>query len=147
MATRLELPVLSCPIRVERFDPVARTAVIHRRVERGVEVVNVRLPVLLTVEKEIADVQRAPLPNIIRAVTWQPELWSASAPVAFDPAQIGIKGSPTIVGAAHTPSLKKAGARVSANPETIGEAVAAAVAAARAAGVLVEGPRPEAIHD
>ena len=46
-------------------------------------------------------------------------------------------GSPTIVGAAHTPSLKKAGERVTANPGAPAEAVAAALAAARTAGVLV----------
>ena len=136
VATRMDVPLLSCAIKVERFDPVARTAVIHRRVERGIEVVNVRLPVLLTVEKEIAAVRRAPLANMIRAVNFTPELWSASAPVAFDPAQIGIKGSPTIVGAAHTPSLKKAGERVTANPGAPAEAVSAALAAARTAGVL-----------
>lgn len=136
VATRLGIPVLTCAIKVERFDPVAGFAVVVRRVEKGVEALQVRLPALLTVEKEIAAIQRAPLPNILRALKFEPELWTASAPVAFDAAQIGIKGSPTIVGNAHTPAVKKAGAKVTLNGDAPAEAVAAALAAARAAGAL-----------
>jgi electron transfer flavoprotein beta subunit len=51
---------------------VARTAIVHRRVEQGIEVLETTLPALLTVEKEIAAIARAPCP------TW-------SAPPAIDP--------------------------------------------------------------
>ncbi len=112
VATRLGVPLLSYAIAVEALDPVTRTAVVHRRTERGVEVLRTALPALLTVEKEIASENRAPLANMIRAARYQPELWSASEPVAFDVVKIGIKGSPTIVGKAYTPPPKKAGASV-----------------------------------
>jgi electron transfer flavoprotein beta subunit len=63
-------------------------------------------------------------------------VWSASAPVAFDVAQIGIKGSPTIVGNAHTPPLKKAGPAVNIAEKSVEGAIAEAMAAIEKAGVL-----------
>jgi len=131
VATRLNVPLITYAVKVEKFDPKNRTAIIHRKVERGVEILQTTLPALLTVEKEIAEVQRAPLPNIIRAAQYQPEMWTASAPVAFDVAQIGIKGSPTIVGSAGTPPLKKAGAKVTASEKGVAETVKMALAEVR----------------
>lgn len=136
VATRLELPLITCAVKVERFDPAAGTIVVHRKTERGVEVLEARLPALLTVEKEIAEVQRAPLPNVVRALQYKPELWSAAEPVPFDPAQIGIKGSPTIVGNAHTPALKKAGAKTVVAEKGLDACVAEALAAVEKAAVL-----------
>ncbi|HMR66917.1 MAG TPA: electron transfer flavoprotein subunit beta/FixA family protein [Anaerolineae bacterium] len=109
VATRLNLPLISYAIGLDSFDPVARTAVIRRKIEQGVGWVQTPLPALLTVEKEIAPVKRAPLPQLIRAARYWPEIWSASEPVAFDPARIGIKGSPTIVGKAFTAPSRGAG--------------------------------------
>jgi electron transfer flavoprotein beta subunit len=136
VATRLGLPLITCACAIESFDLDNRVAVIHRRVERGIEVLQTPLPALLTVEKEIAPISRAPLPNIIRAAKYTPEMWSAAAPVAFDVTQIGIKGSPTIVGNAHTPPLKKAGPAVSITDKGVDGAIAEAIAAIDKAGVL-----------
>jgi electron transfer flavoprotein beta subunit len=136
VATRLNVPLITCACAIESFDLEQCSAVIHRRVERGIEVLQTPLPALLTVEKEIAPISRAPLPNIIRAAKYQPEVWSASAPVAFDVAQIGIKGSPTIVGNAHTPPLKKAGPAVNIAEKSVEGAIAEAMAAIEKAGVL-----------
>ena len=79
---------------------------------------------------------RAPLPNLIRAARYTPETWTASEPVAFDPARIGIKGSPTIVGKAYTPPPKKAGGQVAVAEKGLEAAVAEALAKIRAAGVI-----------
>jgi electron transfer flavoprotein beta subunit len=128
VATRLGVPLVSYAVEVEAFDPVARTAVLHRRTEWGIEVVKTALPALLTVEKEIAPIGRAPLANLIRAARYQPEVWSAAAPVAFDVAQIGIKGSPTIVGRAYTPPPKKAGEILAVSEKGLEASVAAVVA-------------------
>jgi electron transfer flavoprotein beta subunit len=136
VATRLGVPLISYAVAVESFDPVARTAVVHRRTERGVEVLHTTLPALLTVEKEIASESRAPLANLIRAARYQPELWSASEPVAFDVAKIGIKGSPTIVGKAYTPPPRKAGASVKVADKGVHETVTLALGEIGKAGVL-----------
>jgi electron transfer flavoprotein beta subunit len=132
VATRLELPLISCAIAVDELDLAAHSMIVRRRTERGIEVLRTALPAVLTVEKEIAEVRRAPLPNIVRAARYQPELWTASAPVAFDVTQIGIKGSPTIVGNAHTPALRAAGPRFSVVEQGLHAAVAHALAQAQA---------------
>ncbi len=112
VATRLNVPLISYAVHLESIDPAAGEAVVHRLTERGVEVLKTRLPALLTVEKEITPVARAPLANMIRAARYQPELWSASEPVEFEADKIGIKGSPTIVGKAYTPPPKEPGEMV-----------------------------------
>lgn len=109
VATRLNLPLVSDAVHVEAVDTEKGSITVHRKTERGIEVLEARLPALLTVEKDIASVARSPLPNIIKAVQYQPEMWSSQEPVAFDPSRIGIKGSPTVVGKAYTPSPREAG--------------------------------------
>jgi electron transfer flavoprotein beta subunit len=47
--------------------------------------------------------------------------------VAFDPAQIGIKGSPTVVSKAYTPSPKEAGEMVQVSERGTADAVAYAL--------------------
>jgi len=142
VATRLNVPLLSCAIQIEAFDPTARTAIVHRRIEQGIEVLETTLPALLTVEKEIAAVGRAPLPNLIRAARYQPEIWSADAPVLFDAGQIGIKGSPTIVGKAFTPSPKDPGEMVHVTEAGLAAAVSTALARIAAASVVQGLPLP-----
>jgi len=136
VATRLNVPLISYAVAIESFDPETRTAVIHRKIERGIEVLETRLPALLTVEKEIAPVKRAPLPNLIKAARYQPELWTAETPVPFDPNQIGLKGSPTIVGKAFTPSPRGAGEVVSAADKGLQETVAYALAKLSQVGII-----------
>lgn len=127
VATRLGVSLVSYAVNVESVDPEARTAVIHRQTETGVEVLQTDLPVLLTVEKEITPVARAPLSNLIKAANYQPEIWSAAEPVEFDRTKIGIKGSPTIVGKAYTPPPKEPGAVVTVAETGLSETVALAL--------------------
>ena len=123
VATRLDVPCISYAVEVESVDPEAGEAVIRRRTERGIEVLKTSLPVLLTVEKEIAPIARAPLANIIHAVKYETEVWTASEPVPFDPGQIGIKGSPTIVGKAFTPPPPEPGPKVNIEEQGLSASV------------------------
>lgn len=136
VATRLGVPLITYAIAIETFDPHARTAVVHRKTERGIEVFQTTLPALLTVEKEIAPVSRAPLPNLIRAAHYQPEIWTATEPVMFNPDEIGIKGSPTIVGKAYTPPPKQAGQKLNVSDKGLSEIVAEAIGQISRAGVV-----------
>lgn len=136
VATRLNVPLISYAVAIESFDPEKRMAVVHRKIERGIELLETRLPALLTVEKEISPVKRAPLPNLIKAARYQPELWTAETPVLFDPDQIGLKGSPTIVGKAFTPSPRGAGEVVSAVDKGLQETVAYALAQLSQVGIV-----------
>ena len=136
VATRLNVPLITYATAIESFDPAARTAVVHRKTERGIEVLQTALPALLTVLMEIAPFQRAPLPNIIRAVHYKPETWTGTQPVAFDPDKVGIKGSPTIVGRAYTPAARQAGGIVDASETGVAACVEQALREIRKAGVF-----------
>lgn len=128
VATRLQLPLITYAMLIEAFDPIGRTAIIHRRIEQGVEVLQTSLPALLTVEKAIAPIKRAPLPRLIDAAGYQPEVWNADAPVAFDLAQVGLKGSPTVVSKAFPPTPRAGGVIVALETVGLNEAVAQALA-------------------
>ena len=136
VATRLEVPLISYATHIDSFDPDTRTAVVHRKTERGIEVLQTRLPALLTVEKEITPVKRAPLANMIKAVRYQPEVWSSAEPAPFDPEQIGIKGSPTIVGRAFTPPPRQAGGIVRVSETGLQACVKQALQQISASGVV-----------
>jgi len=136
VAARLQVPLLSNAVEIESFDPVARKAVVHRKIEQGIEVIETSLPALLTVEKEIAAVKRAPLPNLINAARYKPELWTGDTPVRFDPEHVGIKGSPTIVGKAFTPTPREAGAILSVAEKGLSGAVTDALAMIAQSGVI-----------
>ncbi|MCL4294819.1 MAG: electron transfer flavoprotein subunit beta/FixA family protein [Anaerolineae bacterium] len=136
VATRLGVPLITYAVAVEAFDPETRTALVHRKTERGIEVWQTALPALLTVEKEIAEISRAPLPNLVKAAHYQPEIWSSTEPVPFEPNKIGIKGSPTIVGKAFTPPPKQAGETVPVTDKGLTESVAYALEQIGRVGVV-----------
>ncbi len=136
VATRLEVPCIGYAIEVESFDPEKREAVVHRRTERGIEVLRTSLPVLLTVEKEISPIARAPLANIIRAAEYEVEVWSSESPVTFEPSQIGIKGSPTIVGKAYTPPPPEPGPKVDVSETGLAPSVSHALQEIDKSGVI-----------
>ena len=124
VATRLGVPLITYAVSIEEFDPEARLAVVHRRTERGIEVLKTTLPALLTVEKEIAPVRFAPLPNLIRAATYEPEVWTSESPIPFERDTIGLRGSPTVVAKAYTPPPKEPGECIVVADKGLREAVA-----------------------
>jgi len=136
VATRLGVTLITYAVAIEEFDPKTRVAVVHRKTERGIEVLKTTLPALLTVEKEIAPVRFAPLPNLIRAATYEPEVWTSERPIAFDPDTIGLRGSPTVVAKAYTPPPKEPGERIMVADKGLSEV--AAYAFKRFASYLVE---------
>jgi len=127
VATRLGIPLITYAVALEEFDPESRLAVVHRRTEQGIEVLKTTLPALLTVEKEIGPVRFAPLPNLIRAATYEPEVWTSESPILFDSDTIGLRGSPTRVAKAYTPPLKEPGERIVVADRGLRETVAYAL--------------------
>lgn len=136
VATRLGVPLISYATHIESVDVAKKTAVIHRKAERGSEVLQTSLPALLTVVKEITPVKRAPLSYMLKAIAYQPEVWTSDAPHPFDPSLIGIKGSPTIVGKAFTPPPKEPGDVVQIAERGLSETVNYALERIKKAEVL-----------
>ncbi|MDG5790087.1 electron transfer flavoprotein subunit beta/FixA family protein [Evansella sp. AB-P1] len=107
IARRMEIPPLTNVIKVEKVDTVANEIVVHRKIENGYERIQSTLPCLLTVEKEINQVAYSPLPNMLRAARYNPIIWTVDDLDEVDIKQLGLKGSPTIVGKMWPPEKSK----------------------------------------
>jgi electron transfer flavoprotein beta subunit len=109
VAVRMGLPIVTYVVKIRELDLERRRIVAERKTERWTEVIELPLPALLTCEKEIAEIPFAPLPDLIRSLRYDPEMWTMSGPLEFDKGQVGVRGSPTIVFKMGTPPLPDAG--------------------------------------
>lgn len=103
IATRLEMEQLTYVERIRKIDPDAQRITVERHLEDGVEVVETSLPALVTVVEGINQVRRASMPGMLRAVRYEPVTWTVNDFPEIDRTQIGLKGSPTVVGKAWVP--------------------------------------------
>jgi len=136
VAVRMDLPIVTYAIKIREIDLERRQLVVERKTERWVEVVETPLPALLTCEKEIAEVPFAPLPDLLRSLRYEPEVWTMAGPVEFDTGSIGVRGSPTIVYKMGTPPLPEAGEKINSREVGVEAAIATAFEKADAAGIL-----------
>ncbi|HWJ04155.1 MAG TPA: electron transfer flavoprotein subunit beta/FixA family protein [Verrucomicrobiae bacterium] len=111
IARRLDMPQLTYVIKVESIEP--GEIQVHRKLEDGTEVVKAKLPALLTVEKELNEIRYASLPNMLRAARYEPLVWGADK-FDLDPAEMGLKGSPTSVSRIFAPPGRTGGERIMA---------------------------------
>lgn len=112
VAVRMDLPIITYAVNIRAVDLDDNTVVIERRTERWTEVIETPMPALLTCEKEIAEVPFAPLPDLIKSLRYDPEVWTIEGPVEFETGKIGVRGSPTIVYRMGTPPLPEAGEKL-----------------------------------
>lgn len=106
VACRLDLEQLTYVNKVEQVDMDKRTVRVHRMLEDGIEVVETRMPVLITALKELNEVRRASLPGMLRAARYKPVTWTTADFSDMDRTQIGLKGSPTIVSKTWVPEIR-----------------------------------------
>ncbi|MFA9560223.1 electron transfer flavoprotein subunit beta [Evansella sp. AB-rgal1] len=111
IARRLGIPPLTNVIKIEEVDLENQQMKVHRKIENGYELIQSSLPCLLTVEKEINEVAYSPLPNMLRAARYTPTIWTVDDLNDVDIKQLGLKGSPTIVGKMWPPA-KSEGANI-----------------------------------
>jgi len=81
---------------------------VKREVEGGSEIIEGRLPALLTVELKLATPRYASLPNLVSALTQKITIWGASE-VGGLLERLGLKGSPTSVKEIFAPPVRKGG--------------------------------------
>ncbi len=108
IATRLDFTQLTYVVDVDSIDPENKRVQVRRKVEGGFEVINGRLPALLTVELELARPRRATLPMLIDSLRAPVKAWNAKA-IDASPELLGLKGSPTWVKAIASPQVHRAG--------------------------------------
>ncbi|WP_210366291.1 electron transfer flavoprotein subunit beta/FixA family protein [Bacillus sp. REN3] len=118
IARRLDIPPVTNVIEVSEVDIKEKNIQIKRKQINGYEVIQSELPCLLTVEKEINDIEYAPLPNMIKAARYEPVIWSVNDLDDVDKAQLGLKGSPTIVGKMFSPPKLEGGKRLEGDVES-----------------------------
>ena len=106
IASRLNYAVATYAIGVRSVDPVKKTIVVERRLEKGVEVVEADLPALITVNKEANDIRYAALPALIESIKYEVPVWTVED-FKLDMSQCGLKGSPTQVKKIAPPTPKE----------------------------------------
>jgi electron transfer flavoprotein beta subunit len=106
IACRLDLEQLTYVYKVADIDKNNRRITVHRLLEDGVEVVQTRLPVLITALKEMNKVRRASLPGMVEAARFKPVIWTTNDFLGLDRTKIGLKGSPTIVAKTWVPEQR-----------------------------------------
>ncbi len=137
VAVRMDLPIVTYAVKIREIDLEGRRVVVERKTERWTEVVEASLPALLTCEKEIAEIPFAPLPDLIRSLRYEPEMWSMSeGPVDFAKGEVGVRGSPTIVYKMGTPPLPESGEKLNTREIGITDAVRQAFQKAEEEGIL-----------
>lgn len=136
VAVRLDLPIVTYAVAIREVDVKRRQAVVERKTERWTEVIEVPLPALLTCEKEIADIPFASLPDLIQSLRYEPEMWTMEGPVPFAAAEVGVKGSPTVVYQMGTPPLPEPGEVFNSRELGVPAVVKTALDKAAQSGVL-----------
>jgi len=109
VAVRLDLPLVTYAVNIREVNMQDGFALVERRTESRNEVVKAGFPLLLTCEKDIAQIPYASLPDLVKSLRYEPEMWTADTPVTYDAAQIGLKGSPTMVFKTGTPEKHSGG--------------------------------------
>jgi electron transfer flavoprotein beta subunit len=109
VAVRMDLPVVSYAVKIREVNLEEHYVIIERKTESRNEVIKTSLPTALTCEKDIAEIPYASLQDLVYSLRYEPEVWNAESPITFDPAQLGLKGSPTTVFKTGTPEKHTAG--------------------------------------
>ncbi len=124
IAAWLDVPVATYVSRITHVEPGAGGGVtVERLVEKGYQVLDLPLPALLTVVKEIAAPRLPTLRGKRRAKAADIPVRTA-ADLDVEPTYLGLKGSPTKVVKVATPKVTRGGTLLRASDE---EAVAGAV--------------------
>ena len=121
IACRLKYSQLTLVDRVVELHKEKRIIVVRRALEEMYEIIESRLPVLLTVVRE-ANVPRYPtVPGRLDAEAFKVPVWTNDM-LKLDPEKIGLRGSPTQVRKIFAPQREK-GEIVEGEGEKMGRAV------------------------
>ena len=97
IASQLGITQLTYVFKIITLDPEAGTIIVERLLEEGREIVEAKLPALLTVVKDINQPRPATLFHIRRASKLLIPTWTAADLPGADLSKLGLKGSPTQV--------------------------------------------------
>jgi electron transfer flavoprotein beta subunit len=108
VATRLGFTQLTYISEIISLDTSKNLITVKREIEGGSQIMEAKLPVLLTVELELATPRYATLPRLIQSIRQPVTVWGAKD-INVAPEQLGLKGSPTSVRTIFAPPPRKGG--------------------------------------
>jgi electron transfer flavoprotein beta subunit len=108
VATRLGFNQLTYVTEIFGINTVENTITLTREIEGANEKVECRLPVVLTVELQLATPRYASLPGLVTAIRKEIKVWGATD-IGASVDQLGLKGSPTSVRTIFAPPPRKGG--------------------------------------
>lgn len=97
IARQLGITQLTYVFKIQKLEPATGVIVVERLLEEGREVVEAKLPVVLTVVKDINQPRYPTFLGIRRATKMQVPTWGAADFSSVDMTKLGLKGSPTQV--------------------------------------------------
>jgi electron transfer flavoprotein beta subunit len=106
IARRLGAQQLTYVSRIEKIDPQTREIVVHRRAEGGVQVLQSKLPCLVTMLEGSNTLRFATMDDMFRAERYEVLEWDHKAAGIDAPENCGLKGSPTVVKKVFAPPPK-----------------------------------------
>lgn len=116
IATRFGYPLGAYVVKIEKIDIENKEIVIVRRLDRGYEKIKIKMPAVLTITDELNEPRYADLPNLIRAIKYEPSVWTLKD-LNLEPKKCGFFGSPTRVVNTNIPPARKGGDIISDNEE------------------------------
>jgi electron transfer flavoprotein beta subunit len=108
IATRLNFTQLTYVSEIKSIDTAKGLITVRREIEGGSQVVEAKLPALMTVELELGSARYSSLPALIKALRQDIKTWGAKD-IGAAPEQLGLKGSPTSVRTIFAPPPRKGG--------------------------------------
>ena len=114
IAVNLDIPQVTCVRKIREY--ADNKMVVERMTEEGYDVVEVTLPAVITVVKEINEPRIASLKGKMAAKRAEIKVMSA-ADIEADLTRLGLKGSPTNVVEIFSPEARKGGVRIEGEPD------------------------------
>ena len=106
IAIRLGYQLLTYVSRIVKIDVQDRSIVVERRAEGGVQVLESRLPAVITMLEGSNTIRFADMPGMFTAARQETQHWNRETVGITDLTQVGLKGSPTVVAQVFAPKPK-----------------------------------------
>lgn len=106
IAIRLGWQLLTYVSKLCELNAPARRIVAERRAEGGVQILESKLPCVITMLEGTNEMRFADMPGMFRAARYEVPHWDRNAAGIEDIAKVGLKGSPTVVAQVFGPKPK-----------------------------------------
>jgi len=119
LARALNLPCVTFVRKIESIDPACGKAVVQRIMEEGYDRLEIDLPAVLTVVKEINEPRISSLKGKMRARKYEPKQIAAADLDGATPDRLGLQGSAARVVRTFAPEARPAGVMLEGEPDEV----------------------------